>query len=145
LWLEREQDAKVLWAYGPGEEQEIDELRSMAKGSGYKIPATSLRELAAMIASADLFIGNSNGPSHIAVAVNTPSIQLHGPTKLTSWCPQTSRHRGIQKLSMSEISLSEVQDVITQMWSLIDQGASTLRGHGAITNDLDVWKIRPDL
>jgi heptosyltransferase-3 len=145
VWLERDQGAKVLWAYGPGEEAEIDQIRSLAKGAGTKIPATTFRELAAMVASADLFIGNSNGPSHIAVAVNTPSIQLHGPTRLASWCPLTNRHRGIQMESMEAIKINDVQDLIRSMWGLVDQGAGNLRAYGAITNDDDVWKIRPDL
>lgn len=144
-WLQREQNASVIWAWGPGEEEEVSEIKSMANGVGVMAPKTSFRELAALVASCDLFIANSNGPSHIAVAVNTPSIQLHGPTSAISWCPQTKRHQSIQKPTMQEIAVDDVKATVLGMWPLVDQGASSLRGHGAICNDHDVWTIRPEL
>ena len=144
-WLQHEQGASVLWAWGPGESDEIDKLMRAAGGAGTKIPQTSFKELAALIASCDLFIANSNGPSHIAVAVNTPSIQLHGPTSAVSWCPMTQHHRAIQKPRMDEISTGEVEDMIGSLWSMVDQVASSLRGHGAITNFNEVWTTRPEL
>lgn len=144
-WLEKEQNASVIWAWGPGEEAEVSAIRLMANGAGTMAPRTTFRELAAFVASCDLFIANSNGPSHIAVAVNTPSIQLHGPTSAISWCPQTARHQAVQKATMAEIEFSEVASLVESMWPLVDRGASSLRGHGAITNADDVWVIRPEL
>ena len=70
-WLEKEQNAKVIWIWGPGEEAEIDHVMALSPGVGFKAPKTTFRELAALIAAADLFICNCNGPSHIAVAVNS--------------------------------------------------------------------------
>jgi len=40
---------------------------------------TSLRELAALIAECDLFIGHDSGPLYVAVAVQTPCVGLYGP------------------------------------------------------------------
>ena len=111
VWLERSRNAKVIWIWGPGEEAEIDSVIRLSQGVGVKSPKTTFRELAALIAESHLFIGNSNGPSHVAVAMDTPSIQLHGPTSAVSWCPMTERHRAIQKASMSAISLSDIQQM----------------------------------
>ncbi|MEI6834796.1 MAG: glycosyltransferase family 9 protein [bacterium] len=111
VWLERSRNAKVIWIWGPGEEEEINSVMRLSQGVGVKSPKTTFHELAALIAESHLFIGNSNGPSHVAVAMDTPSIQLHGPTSAVSWCPMTERHRAVQKASMSAISLSDIQQI----------------------------------
>jgi len=41
---------------------------------------TTLRQLAAVLSRADLFIGNDSGPMHIANALRTPVVALFGPT-----------------------------------------------------------------
>ncbi len=80
-------------------------------------PETKLSELGDLIARCQLFIGNSNGPSHIAVAVDTPSLQLHGPTNALAWCPDTDRHTYIQSRTwkMADISLSEVLEKVAAL------------------------------
>lgn len=143
--LEQEHNATVIWAWGPGEETEVLEIHKLAHGAGTMAPATSFRELAALIANCDLFIGNSNGPSHTAVAVNTPSIQLHGPTLAVSWSPLTNRHRAIQCETMDAIHPGVVEKLIADMWPLVDKDAQALRAVGAITNAQDVWRERPNL
>jgi heptosyltransferase III len=111
-WLEESKKASVIWIWGPGEEAEIDHVMSLAGGAGVKSPKTSFRELAALISESHLFIGNSNGPSHVAVAMDTPSIQLHGPTKAVSWCPMTERHQAVQRSDMESITLGDVQNLV---------------------------------
>lgn len=112
IWLERSRHAKVIWIWGPGEEEEIDSVIRLSQGVGIKSPKTTFRELAALIKESHLFIGNSNGPSHVAVAMDTPSIQLHGPTSAVSWCPMTERHRALQGSDMAAISLNDIQNLI---------------------------------
>lgn len=112
VWLEKSMKADVIWIWGPGEEEEIDLAIKLSQGVGFKSPKTTFRELAALIADSHLFIGNSNGPSHVAVAMDTPSIQLHGPTSARSWCPMTERHQAVQGADMEAISLSEVQSLV---------------------------------
>lgn len=41
---------------------------------------TSLRELAALIAACDVFVGGDTGPLHVATAVGTPAVGIYGPT-----------------------------------------------------------------
>ncbi|MEQ8209935.1 MAG: glycosyltransferase family 9 protein [Lacipirellulaceae bacterium] len=48
-------------------------------------PSTSLRELSALLRRARLFIGSDTGPMHLAVAVDTPAVSLHG-TSRAEWC-----------------------------------------------------------
>jgi heptosyltransferase-1 len=41
---------------------------------------TSIKELVALIAGAELVIGNDSGPSHIAAAMGRPLVMMFGPT-----------------------------------------------------------------
>jgi ADP-heptose:LPS heptosyltransferase len=53
-----------------------------------------LKELAAFIGSARLFISNSTGPLHIAAAVGTPVIAFYPPIRECSqrrWGPLTEK------------------------------------------------------
>ncbi|MCC3704360.1 putative lipopolysaccharide heptosyltransferase III [Rouxiella badensis] len=47
----------------------------------------TLRQLAALIDKAALFIGVDSVPMHMAAALQTPLIALFGPSKLTFWKP----------------------------------------------------------
>lgn len=106
--LTRDWGAKVMWIWGPGEEEFVKQVQGLCQEESNLSPKTSLRELAALLANCDLFIGNSNGPSHIAVSTGIPSLQLHGPTIAQAWCPMTAIHGSIQKGSMGAISLGDV-------------------------------------
>lgn len=44
--------------------------------------ATTLFEMAALIAASDLFIGNDSGPMHVAIALRKPTIGLIGPGRM---------------------------------------------------------------
>lgn len=59
-----------------------EEIIRFVKRSGIinTMGRTSIAEMASIIASTDLFIGNDSGPLHIALALNIPSIGLFGPT-----------------------------------------------------------------
>lgn len=97
-FLVKEWDANVIWIWGPGEEQEVEEgiKYCESKSQIFKAPPTSFRELAAFMGNCDLFIGNSNGPSHVAVSNDICSLQLHGHTNMYSWCPLNDKHHAIQ-------------------------------------------------
>lgn len=54
-------------------------------GAAKMAPATTMRQLAAVSRRAALFVGSDTGPMHLAVAVGTPTISLHGPSR-ADWC-----------------------------------------------------------
>lgn len=51
------------------------------------VGALSLKELAALTASARLFVGMDSVPMHIAAAVGTPAVALFGPSGDVEWGP----------------------------------------------------------
>lgn len=62
------------------------------------VPATnlagqlSLKELAALIGHARLFVGVDSAPMHIAAACGTPCVVLFGPSGDKEWAPWRVRH-----------------------------------------------------
>jgi heptosyltransferase III len=91
----RARGMEVLVTGGPGEE---DLCSSIARRSGATSLAGlfTLRELAAVIGSAALFVGNSTGPLHLAVAMGTPVLGLYPQLKEIGpgrWGPYTKRSR----------------------------------------------------
>jgi heptosyltransferase I len=74
----------VVWG-GPVERPLAERIVSTSGGHGQLAPPTSMTELAAFCRRAALFVGSDTGPMHLAVAVGTPTISLHGPSR-ADWC-----------------------------------------------------------
>ena len=70
----------VVW----GSEQERENANWMSTQSSniQVMPRLDLNSLKALIAKSDLLIGNDTGPTHIAWALNRPSITIFGPTPI---------------------------------------------------------------
>lgn len=79
----------VLW--GPGEEADADAVVAASAGAAVKAPPTKLREMAALIAAADLHLGNCSAPRHLAVAVGTPTFTVLGATS-AGWTYPSPEH-----------------------------------------------------
>jgi predicted lipopolysaccharide heptosyltransferase III len=60
---------------------------------------TSVRQFAAVVKRAALFVGNDSGAMHIAAAVGTPVIGLFGPSNPQEWGPRGKQvvtiHKGL--------------------------------------------------
>jgi len=85
-----------VWLFwGPGEKDYVDAIAGQAPGSRM-IPATTLRQMAALLAQCKKVVTNDNGPMHLAVAVGTETVTLYGPTSPVAWNPGGPSHRVIQ-------------------------------------------------
>ena len=76
-----QQNCLVIW----GSDQEKAKAEWMASQSEFikVMPKLNLNDLKALIAKADLLIGNDTGPTHMAWALNRPSITIFGPTPVS--------------------------------------------------------------
>jgi len=84
---------------GGDQEREIAEAILGEVGTEVRslVGRLGLLELAALLRRATLFVGNDNGPMHIAAAVGTPVVGLFGPTDPKVWGPAGQGHATVYK------------------------------------------------
>lgn len=79
--LMRENGASVVITGAPGDLPIIETILKRTSERPLNLAGkTNLAQLAALLQRADLLITGDSGPMHIAAAVGTPLIALHGPT-----------------------------------------------------------------
>lgn len=114
--LIKEKQAAIVWTWGPGEKHIIDELIDTCTVPTFASPKTTLQELTAMLSHMDLFVGNSNGASHFAVASGCSTLKISGPnSEPQAWSPLNERHRSID--SSEDIRLVKCDDV----WDIVNE------------------------
>ncbi|MEM6329470.1 MAG: glycosyltransferase family 9 protein [Planctomycetota bacterium] len=74
----------AVWA-GEGERALAQQIVARSGGAATLAPGTTLPQLAAVCRRAALFLGSDTGPMHLAAAVGTPTVSLHGTTE-AGWC-----------------------------------------------------------
>lgn len=111
--LVRDAGARVVLAWGPGEERLVQTAleaggeggrRISKRGSGpiptepgiYPLPSTSFVELGAFIRRAHLFVGGDTGPTHFAAALGVPTLGLYGASDAKRNGPWGPQSRSIQ-------------------------------------------------
>lgn len=91
--IREELGAEVLIAGGPGDVVAVETIRRQMRHPAISVAGeTSVLQLAALLKRCRLFIGNDNGPMHIAAAVGTPVVALFGPTDPAEWGPWGEGH-----------------------------------------------------
>ena len=79
-WQENDMgDALLIW--GPGEEKMVDEVTGAMKTQPHVSPATSIREMMALIRRGSCFVGGDSGPLHLAAAMGVRCLAIMGPTE----------------------------------------------------------------
>ncbi len=71
----------VIW--GSAQEQEAANWLAQQADNITAMPKMDINTLKAAIAKSDLLIGNDTGPTHMAWALNKPSITIFGPTPVS--------------------------------------------------------------
>jgi lipopolysaccharide heptosyltransferase II len=81
---------------GPGE-QALAERISAATPDALLTAGVSVREMMALIASCDLFIGNNSGPLHVAAALGVPTVSIMGPSDPLRFAPRGPADRVVRR------------------------------------------------
>jgi lipopolysaccharide heptosyltransferase III len=89
---------RLVLTAGPDERERamIAEIRDRTKAPFVDFSGTSMlgmKQLAALIARAKLFIGVDSAPMHMAAAMQTPTVALFGPSGEFEWGPWHVPHR----------------------------------------------------
>jgi lipopolysaccharide heptosyltransferase I len=84
LWKSCGLPSVAVWG-GNGELRLAEKIVAASNGQALLAPPTTMTELGALCRRAALFVGSDTGPMHLAAAVGTPTISLHGPSR-AEWC-----------------------------------------------------------
>ena len=85
----------VVWA-GEEELQMAKQIVDASRATAHLAPPTSLQKLAALLQIATLYVGTDSGPLHLAVAMGTKCVSLHGTTRAEKSGPHGEGHRTVQ-------------------------------------------------
>lgn len=111
---QRQPDLPLVLIQGPEDQQLVQELLQSSPELKVTSPA-DIGKLAAMIAGANLMLCTDSAPMHLAVAVQTYTIALFGPTEPRKLLPSSDRFIGIKSptVKMSDIA---PQTVLEKIW-----------------------------
>ena len=99
-WLIAQKHAQILFVGVEDEIPIITEIQAMMRGESINIAGrTTLPQLASILHTCNLFIGNDSGPMHLAAAVNTQTIGLYGPGDPTRFGPAGEKCQTIRRRS----------------------------------------------
>jgi heptosyltransferase III len=88
--IRKNKSGRFIVFWGPGEKPLAESVINAVKEDGKNIflaPETNIKQMAAIMKKLDLLVTNDGAAQHIAVAVNTPSITIYGPTNYRAWGP----------------------------------------------------------
>ncbi|ADG93903.1 lipopolysaccharide heptosyltransferase I [Arcobacter nitrofigilis DSM 7299] len=125
---ELKENCVVVW----GSENEKEKAFWLESNSEFikALPKIDLNSLKAFISKSDLLIGNDTGPTHMAWALNIPSITIFGPTPINR-IYQTSINKIVKsnskvnhyKLDKNDFSITKIDEKI-----IIKEAKSLLYG-----------------
>lgn len=116
IMLAKKLDANIILIWGSPSEKEEAEAIALESPNTRLAPKLSLPQLVALVDSVDLVIGNDTGPTHIAWAMNRPSVTLFGPTPAHKMMWEDETHIAIEsdspvdplKLNRSDMSIKDI-------------------------------------
>jgi predicted lipopolysaccharide heptosyltransferase III len=84
--------ARVLIGGSPDERELAESIRGRARSAPSVVAGrTTLLQYAALLNRCALFVGNDNGPMHMAAALGVPVVALFGPSDPAIWGPRGPR------------------------------------------------------
>lgn len=86
-YLEKEIGLPVIYSCGPGELAVLDAVEKAAATSVRRLESQGLKQFAAVLAGARIFIGNDSGPAHMAAALGRPGVVIFGSSSSRIWGP----------------------------------------------------------
>lgn len=88
--------AHIMITAGPMDDEPVEAMAREMTVPFTIVKGLSIREIAALIDSLELYITNDTGTMHVAATTRTRVLSLFGPTNPYEWAPLGERHRFIQ-------------------------------------------------
>lgn len=105
---QQQPDLPIVVVRGPDDGQFVNQLSEMTREFRVTTPG-DIGKLAAMVAGANLMLCTDSAPLQVAVAVETPTIALFGPTDPTKRLPKSD------KVSIIKSSTGRMADIDPEM------------------------------
>jgi heptosyltransferase-3 len=109
-WLVDEMAVQLLVIHGEADDMTVQELTTTLMP---RIPREArgmkLLELAAVLERCAVFLGNDSGISHLAAAVNTPTVAMFGPLSVSAWEPVGEK---VRVVSFGDDDVGEVRRIL---------------------------------
>jgi ADP-heptose:LPS heptosyltransferase len=93
---------------GAGERGLCEQTFRALKGPGAMFAGRELKESAALIKRARIFIGNNSGPLHMACALGVAAVSTMGPTDPVRWWPVGEKNEVVRKAALNDIEPEEL-------------------------------------
>jgi hypothetical protein len=113
-------DPFCLFLSGPAEDDAFkDRLDRFVRGRSDAVhyAGADLIAVAALLAGADLYLGNDSGVTHLAAAVGCPVVALFGPTDPAVWGPVGSAVTILREPDLSRLSVGAVAAAVAGILS----------------------------
>jgi len=155
-WWRQRTSGTVVVILGPVEEERGVE-RTSTQGA-VVARHLSLSQLAALLARADLYLGNDSGVSHLAAALNVVSVVLFGPSNVKQWVPRGQRVTVLsQQVECTPCTVSVMKRcahrnclstlrpeyVCRELDRLLEATLTLTRGEAGITVNSEVYRTNP--
>jgi predicted lipopolysaccharide heptosyltransferase III len=96
--LAQKYSCRVLIGGDPREREPAEMIRAQAASKPVVLAGqTTVRQYAAILKRCALFVGNDNGPMHMAAALDVPVVALFGPSNPAEWGPRGGRTEVLYK------------------------------------------------
>jgi len=115
-------NAKLLFTWGPNEKHYVEEIINLMKNEvklDYNI--SSIKQLHALFEKSNLFIGNDNGPRHIAMTAGISTIGIFGHPYPTHWTPPGCKNHKYIQGKIRGITNLKYEEVLVEIRSFIDE------------------------
>lgn len=107
-WLRDRHGLTSVALWGPGEQALADQVAQTSDGAAIAAPPTSLTDLVAIAARADLMVSGDTGPTHVASALGTPVVALFGPTSPERNGPWVEADQSVSRYAVCECRYQRV-------------------------------------
>jgi len=114
-WARGRIGGEILLLFGPGEEEQVEEVRRLIPGGARRLRGMpGLRAAAALIERSRVVIANDGGLKHIAVALGVPTVTVFVSTGPAGWHPPN------EPLHAAIIARGDVEAEVGEVCAAID-------------------------
>jgi len=122
----------LVLAGGPGEESQLEPVALALADVPHRVVCFArLRSFLAFLAGSDLFLGNDNGPRHIAIALGVPTVAYFGAHNPTHWTPPDTQDHPViwnPEHARGKTARSDIRLLSTDPDDVADEAARLLSG-----------------